>query len=209
MTTKVKKAWGFEDIIANSKKYCGKLLILKRNFRCSLHYHKKKDETFYVIRGEVLMEFGNKKQTMKPGDSVHILPGMLHRFTGLTDAQIIEFSTQHRDSDSYRKEMSWKAALRKAYDYDGVVTKGIKPERGAPIITGRSFEELSKIDGKTKASHPIYLNPITLNQKNLRREAEWKAKMINILRIEEYYEDIPEIIVKLKKLCPKCNIVKI
>jgi len=204
----VKKVWGSELWIVN-KEYCGKLLKLKRGFQCSLHYHKKKDETFYVVRGKVLMEIGEERVIMKPGDSCHIPPGKLHRFTGLTDAQIIEFSTHHRDSDSYRKEKSKKACLRTAYDYDGVVSKGIKAERGAPIITGRSFEELNRISEKIRKRHPIYFNPVTINEKELKNEISWKARMIKELKIERYYEDNPEIIVKLQKLCPNCDIVKV
>jgi len=60
---KIKKEWGEERWIINES-YCGKILLLKRNFRCSLHFHKKKDEVFYVIRGKVLMELGNKKFIM-------------------------------------------------------------------------------------------------------------------------------------------------
>lgn len=104
---RVKKVWGEELWIVNSK-YCGKLLFLKKGFRCSLHYHKKKDETFYIISGEVWIEVGKTEWLMKPGDVQHIPPNTLHRFTGITDAEIIEFSTHHLDSDSYRKELSGK-----------------------------------------------------------------------------------------------------
>lgn len=204
----IKKVWGGEVIVVN-KNYCGKKLILKRNFRCSFHSHKKKDEFFYLIRGKILMEVDDKKWIMNPEDSIHIPPNTWHRFTGLTDAQIIEFSSHHKDSDSYRKELSGKANLFKAYDYDGVVSIGIKPEKGAPIITGRSIDEIEKIDKETKRNHPVYFNPIGLNEKSLKKEIEWKAKMINLLGIEEYYEDTAEVVDGLLKLCPKCNIINV
>jgi hypothetical protein len=31
---------------------------------------------------------------------------MVHRFSGLEDSEIIEFSTHHEDEDSYRQERS-------------------------------------------------------------------------------------------------------
>jgi len=204
----VKKVWGEEKWIWN-KDYCGKKLILKRGFRCSLHKHHKKDEVFYLIRGEILMEVGDKKFIMKSEDSVHVKPNILHRFTGLTDAQIIEFSSHHKDSDSYRNELSGKANLFKAYDYDGVVTTGMKIEKGAPIITGRTIDEIEKVNEKTRKNHPVYFNPISLNEKTIKKEIEWKAQMINKLRIEEYFEDTVEVIVALKKLCKNCNIIKV
>ena len=105
---KVKKLWGHEAIIINKKDYCGKILYLKKGFCSSLHYHKIKDETFYVLDGEVLMEYDNKKILMKKGDDVNILPNKKHRFSGIKDSKIIEFSTHHYDDDSYRIEKSRK-----------------------------------------------------------------------------------------------------
>ena len=106
MTKFVEKVWGSELWLANTEKYCGKILTLKKDYRCSLHMHKIKDETFYILDGEVLMEVNNKIQKMRSGDVVHIPTNTYHRFTGITDSRIIEISTQHFDSDSYRKETS-------------------------------------------------------------------------------------------------------
>ena len=108
----VKKEWGMEVWIVN-RDYCGKKLVLNKSFRCSMHHHKNKDETFYIIKGKVLIEIGNKKQIMLPGDSIWIPPGAKHRFTGLENSEIIEFSTHHEDSDSYREELSGKVDLDK------------------------------------------------------------------------------------------------
>jgi len=203
----VPKVWGEERWIVN-RGYCGKLLILKRGFRCSLHKHKRKEEDFYLIRGRILMEVGDKKWMMRPEDSVYIPPNTWHRFTGLTNAQIIEFSSHHDDADSYRKELSGKANLFKAYDYDGVIDAGIQPEKGAPVITSRTIDEIEKVDEETRKNHPVYFNPISLNEKTIKKEIEWKAKMINQLGIEEYFEDNPEVIFGLDKLCPNCHIIK-
>lgn len=106
----VQKVWGQEEWIVN-KDYCGKKLVLKKGYRCSMHYHKKKDETFYIIKGKVLMETNGDKRIMLPGDSIHINPNLKHRFTGLEDSEIIEFSTHHEDEDSYREELSGKVDL--------------------------------------------------------------------------------------------------
>ena len=112
----VDKVWGHEEWIVNNNLYCGKRLCLKKGKRCSLHYHKNKDETFYILKGTVLMEIltPNKIENktfyypelkiMKEGDRQHIIPEMQHRFSGLEDSVIIEFSTHHEDSDSYRIE---------------------------------------------------------------------------------------------------------
>lgn len=49
----VPKGWGFEKWLVNSDKYCGKLLFFAKSKRCSLHYHKIKDETFFVHSGKL------------------------------------------------------------------------------------------------------------------------------------------------------------
>jgi D-beta-D-heptose 7-phosphate kinase/D-beta-D-heptose 1-phosphate adenosyltransferase len=103
--TRVPKEWGEEQWIVN-KEYCGKKLILKKNRRCSMHSHKKKDEVFYLQSGKVLLEMSGKKYTLLPGDFVHVKPNAPHRFTGLQDSEIIEFSTTHDEEDSYRTEFS-------------------------------------------------------------------------------------------------------
>jgi quercetin dioxygenase-like cupin family protein len=108
----VNKEWGKEIWIVN-REYCGKKLILNKGFRCSMHYHKNKDETFYILKGKVLMETDNSNRVMLPGHSILITPNTKHRFTGLEDSEIMEFSTHHEDSDSYRDEVSGKVDLDK------------------------------------------------------------------------------------------------
>jgi quercetin dioxygenase-like cupin family protein len=95
------KVWGEERWIVN-REYCGKVLVLNRGFRCSIHHHKIKDETFYINKGKVLLELNDDIRVMVPGDVQLIMPNEKHRFTGLEDSEIIEFSTHHREDDSYR-----------------------------------------------------------------------------------------------------------
>jgi quercetin dioxygenase-like cupin family protein len=112
----VSKVWGHEEWIVNNSKYCGKKLVLKKGFRCSMHKHNIKDETFYILSGLVLMEFEfngkYEKRVMSSGDIMHIEIGMWHRFTGLQDSEIMEFSTFHMDEDSIRREDSGAVDLK-------------------------------------------------------------------------------------------------
>src|SRR5574341_2012784 len=99
------KAWGKEIWIVNNKEhnYCGKLLLLKKGYQCSTHYHEVKSEVFYVSSGLVLMQAYNGERLMKKGESLEIKPGTEHRFIGISDAEIVEFSSFHIEEDSYRK----------------------------------------------------------------------------------------------------------
>lgn len=107
-TEKVEKGWGYELIISNSEKYCGKVLHFNEGSKFSMHYHLKKDETFYVSKGSLLYKWINtetaevKEQVVYMGDVIHITPGLPHQLIAITEAEIIEVSTQHFDNDSYR-----------------------------------------------------------------------------------------------------------
>jgi len=96
------KKWGYEIWMANNGLYCGKILHLWEGRMCSLHFHKLKDETFYLFRGKVLLEVEDEKTVLHEGESVHIPIGTKHRFGGLQESDIIEISTQHFETDSYR-----------------------------------------------------------------------------------------------------------
>jgi mannose-6-phosphate isomerase-like protein (cupin superfamily) len=114
------KVWGEEHWIVNTS-YCGKKLVLRKGYRCSVHHHRLKDEVFYVLSGCVLMEVDSAARVLLPGMKQHIRPGEKHRFTGLEESEIIEFSTHHVEEDSYRDEASGRvpeaefAALRARY----------------------------------------------------------------------------------------------
>lgn len=106
----VPKTWGHEKWLVNNDKYCGKILVVNKHKYCSYHYHKIKDETFYIHSGCVHLIYGNSDAfdescqivRLNPGDSFHIPVGMRHRFVALEDSEIIEISTHHEDSDSIR-----------------------------------------------------------------------------------------------------------
>jgi mannose-6-phosphate isomerase-like protein (cupin superfamily) len=107
----VPKGWGFEKWITNNEKYCGKLLYFVKGKKCSWHYHKIKDEVFYIQSGKLLVRFGYshdlrecQEVVLEKGDSFHVKPELVHQMLALEDTEMFEFSTQHFDEDSYRIE---------------------------------------------------------------------------------------------------------
>ena len=127
------KAWGYELWLANTQDYCGKRLILHKGWRCSMHHHKQKDETFYVAAGQVFIEtasldFSRKQsQLLITGETVRILPETWHRFSGVTEAELIEISTHHDDADSYRQERSGRIPKAEAAYYAQLAATGAQP----------------------------------------------------------------------------------
>jgi quercetin dioxygenase-like cupin family protein len=109
--THVEKGWGWERWIVNCEEYCGKLLFFEKNKQCSWHFHKLKDEVFYVQSGRLLVIYSDednieeaKEIILEPGDNFHVYRGLRHRMIALQNTELFEFSTQHFDSDSYRIE---------------------------------------------------------------------------------------------------------
>jgi len=105
----IPKGWGFEKWIVNNEEYCGKLLYFVKGKRCSWHYHKLKDETFYIQSGKIHLKYYDEDDIanahdiiLNPGDKFHIYRGLRHQMIALEDTELFEFSTQHFDSDSIR-----------------------------------------------------------------------------------------------------------
>jgi quercetin dioxygenase-like cupin family protein len=114
MTSSIKrvdKGWGYELWIANKPEYCGKLLFFNQGKKCSWHYHKIKDETFFLQSGELMVHTSDEDDinnadltVMHPGDSLYIRPGLRHQMYAIQESELFEFSTEHFDADSYRIE---------------------------------------------------------------------------------------------------------
>tara|TARA_Y100000593_G_C4239080_1_gene301148 strand:- start:92 stop:451 length:360 start_codon:yes stop_codon:yes gene_type:complete len=107
----VSKGWGFEKWIVNCEEYCGKLLYFVKGKKCSWHYHKLKDEVFYVQSGKILVKYSDYENIttadeviLTPGDNFHVYRGLKHQMIALEDTELFEFSTQHFDEDSHRIE---------------------------------------------------------------------------------------------------------
>lgn len=117
----IPKTWGGEDIIFNSPLYCGKRLIFVKNKRLSVHFHKIKNETFYLNEGKVELKYYDDPEIdklincwqdldnlnietiiMNPSDSFDIPVGRRHTLKALEDSVVIEFSTQDFTDDSFR-----------------------------------------------------------------------------------------------------------
>jgi quercetin dioxygenase-like cupin family protein len=105
----VPKGWGFEKWIVNCDEYCGKLLYFVKGKKCSWHYHKLKDEVFYIQSGVIIVRFSEDDDinnatsvVLRKGDNFHVYRGLRHQMEAVEDTELFEFSTQHFDSDSYR-----------------------------------------------------------------------------------------------------------
>jgi mannose-6-phosphate isomerase-like protein (cupin superfamily) len=78
---------------------------LKKGFYRGSHFHKNKEETFYVIKGRIRAIFRNmetlrkKELLLSKGDRIRVKTNCGHIFYGLEDALVVEYSPQVYDKD--------------------------------------------------------------------------------------------------------------
>jgi len=106
----VKKGWGHELIWATNDKYAGKLLVFENaGSKFSMHFHREKDETWYVLEGKFKLILcdtktaEHKEKTLNKGDIWHNPPLLPHQLIALEDNSIIiEVSTPDSVEDNFR-----------------------------------------------------------------------------------------------------------
>jgi mannose-6-phosphate isomerase-like protein (cupin superfamily) len=98
---KVLKPWGYELIWARTDRYVGKVLHVNRGEALSYQYHRVKDETIRLLSGAMDLVVENQglktRISLKPGDCLHIVPGMKHRMIAVEDCDVLEVSTPELD----------------------------------------------------------------------------------------------------------------
>jgi len=112
----IEKPWGHEEVWAQSARYAGKLLVIKKGHRLSRQYHRVKEETIRVLEGVLTCEHGPYfegdtiyVERMPPGTIFHVPSATIHRFCAEeTDVTLLEVSTPEtsdivRLEDDYRR----------------------------------------------------------------------------------------------------------
>ncbi len=99
---RVPKPWGYEIIWAHTDRYVGKILHIERSQQLSYQYHRRKDETIYLLAGVLDLEVATadaSRQTVRldAGHSFHIPAGMRHRMTAIETCDVLEASTNELD----------------------------------------------------------------------------------------------------------------
>lgn len=106
----VPKGWGYELIWATNDKYCGKIMYFeKSNAKFSMHFHREKDETWFVNTGRFKVRWIDTsnavlyEKELKEGDVWHNPPLQPHQLICLQEgSSITEVSTADSVEDNYR-----------------------------------------------------------------------------------------------------------
>ncbi len=67
------------------------------------HYHRYATQLFYLLEGQVRFSHATEVHEMRPGDAVHVMPGVVHSLenTGDSDAVLLVVSSPESHSDRY------------------------------------------------------------------------------------------------------------
>ena len=112
---RVDKPWGYEIIWAHTDRYVGKVLHINAGQALSVQYHERKDETVYLLAGEMkywVQADGEKElrdMRLRVGDAFRITPHTVHYMEAVTDCDVLEASTPELDDvvrlkDRYGRE---------------------------------------------------------------------------------------------------------
>ncbi len=96
----------FGAVIINciNREYCKKLIIQLPRQKHPYHFHKKKEETFQLLYGDLEVEKEGQRMDLNPGDTVLVEAGTWHKFHTLRGAIFEEISTTHYNNDSYYED---------------------------------------------------------------------------------------------------------
>ena len=104
----VEKGWGSELIWATNDKYCGKMMNFNTGSKFSMHFHKEKEETWYILKGKFIVKWINtdtsesREQTLIEGSVWHNPPCSPHQLICVEEGTVLEVSTPDSVEDNYR-----------------------------------------------------------------------------------------------------------
>ena len=104
----VPKGWGSEFIWASNDRYCGKFLNFESGKKFSMHFHKEKEETWYVQSGKFIVRWidtntAEQQETeLSTGSVWHNNPCSPHQLECIEAGTVIEVSTPDSVEDNYR-----------------------------------------------------------------------------------------------------------
>jgi mannose-6-phosphate isomerase-like protein (cupin superfamily) len=104
----VEKGWGSELIWASNDHYCGKMMNFNTGAKFSMHFHRDKEETWYVQSGKFIVRWiltdtaEHREQELDAGAVWHNPPLLPHQLICIEAGTVIEVSTADSVEDNYR-----------------------------------------------------------------------------------------------------------
>lgn len=98
------REFGAVIISCINRKYAKKLIVQLPRQKHPYHYHKRKEETFQLLDGDLEVVKDGYPIRLNPGDTFIVEPGAWHKFHTLDGAIFEEVSTTHYNDDSFYQD---------------------------------------------------------------------------------------------------------
>lgn len=96
--------YGAAIINCINREYCKKLIVILPNQKHPAHLHKKKEETFHLLYGDLTIELDGKEQSIHAGEMLVVEREKNHSFRSKNGAVFEEVSTTHFTNDSFYED---------------------------------------------------------------------------------------------------------
>lgn len=87
-----------------NREYCKKIIVQLPGQKHPVHFHKRKEETFQVLYGDLTVYIDGHKKILSPGETCLVQPGVWHNFETENGCIFEEVSTTHYNDDSFYKD---------------------------------------------------------------------------------------------------------
>jgi sialic acid synthase SpsE/mannose-6-phosphate isomerase-like protein (cupin superfamily) len=87
-----------------NREYCKKLIVVLPRQKHPYHYHKRKEETFQLLYGDLEVELDGERKKPEVGQTILVEKGKWHKFSTLHGAIFEEVSTTHYNDDSFYED---------------------------------------------------------------------------------------------------------
>jgi mannose-6-phosphate isomerase-like protein (cupin superfamily) len=104
----VPKGWGSEYIWVTNDRYCGKFMNFETGGKFSMHFHRDKEETWYIQSGRFIVRWIDTdtaepyEKELRDGMIWHNEPCKPHQLECIEAGTVIEVSTPDSVEDNYR-----------------------------------------------------------------------------------------------------------
>ena len=100
------REYGVLIIDCINREYCKKILVQFPGQKHPVHHHKKKEEAFHILSGELDINLAGRIKKLYPGDVQVIQRGVPHSFWTDIGAIFEEISTTHHNNDSIYEDQA-------------------------------------------------------------------------------------------------------
>jgi sialic acid synthase SpsE/mannose-6-phosphate isomerase-like protein (cupin superfamily) len=83
-----------------NREYCKFAIIMLPGQEYPQHYHNKKNESYYILSGSLIVRAGSIQKNLRPGESFSVEHGTLHSFVSDSGCVFEEISTANEPGDT-------------------------------------------------------------------------------------------------------------